>query len=165
MQTIDCIKSRRSVRNYKTDVPSQDSISKIIDTALMTPSGKNGQPWRIKLVYDKQLIDSISALSIYESWMKTAPIFMVIYLDKRTSYNYIKDAQACGAFMQTIMLTAHDIGLGSCWIGEIIARGEDVNALLNINSFDFELMGIITIGYATNSPKEVKRKTIRDILL
>ena len=96
MQTIDCIKSRRSVRNYKTDVPSQDSISKIIDTALMTPSGKNGQPWRIKLVYDKQLIDSISALSIYESWMKTAPIFMVIYLDKRTSYNYIKDNNNCG---------------------------------------------------------------------
>lgn len=85
MQTSDCIKTRRSVRNYKPDVPSQNLINEIITVALMTPSGKNGQPWRLRVINDKSLIDSISSLSIYKSWMQRAPIFMAIYLDKKTS--------------------------------------------------------------------------------
>ena len=97
--------------------------------------------------------------------MKTAPIFLAIYLDKKNSYNYTKDIQACGAFMQTIMLVAHDKGLGSCWIGEILAQSDNVNKILNIDASLYELMGIIVLGYSADDPKPCERKKIDEILL
>lgn len=44
--------------------------------------------------------------------------------------------------MQIIMLVAHDMGLCSCWIGEILAKSDDVNKLLNVDGTLYELMGI-----------------------
>lgn len=47
------------MRKYKKLVPTQDDNNEIIAVAIMTPSDKNGQPRRIKIINDKQLIDSI----------------------------------------------------------------------------------------------------------
>lgn len=165
MQTIECVKTRRSIRRYLSKVPDKSLVRSIIETSLLTPSGKNGQPWRIKIISESSQIYSISSLSIYKSWMKTAPIFLAIYLDKKNSYNYTKDIQACGAFMQTIMLVAHDKGLGSCWIGEILAQSDNVNKILNIDASLYELMGIIVLGYSADDPKPCERKKIDEILL
>lgn len=78
--------------------------------------------------------------------MKNAACFVVVFLDKSHSYHYIKDVQSCGAFIQNIMLAAHSLNIGSCWIGEILSQSKNVNMLLGIAD-NMELMGIVTLGY------------------
>lgn len=147
MNVIDCIKSRRSVRCYTEQHIDNKNIETIIKSAIWTPSGKNGQPWKFKIVDDKNMICKLSDLSIYGSWMKTASHFILVFLDKRYSYNYVKDVQSCGATMQNIMLTAHSLGIGSCWIGEILPKADEVKNILEIENDNIELMGVITLGY------------------
>lgn len=147
MDIYKCIKTRRSVRSYTAERVSDEVIDKILHSAIWTPSGKNGQPWKFKIVEDKNTINKLSDLSIYGSWMKKASHLILVFLDKKCSYNYLKDVQSCGAAMQNIMLTAHSLGIGSCWIGEILSRADVVKNILEIENDNIELMGIITLGY------------------
>lgn len=111
------------------------------------------------------VIDELSALSIYGHWMKKSSCFIVIFLDNSVSYNYIKDVQSCGAVMQNMMLAAHAMGVGSCWIGEILSKENDVKSILEVQNDKLELMGIITLGYQKSEPKNVGRKPIEYFLL
>lgn len=45
MDIIEGLKSRRSIRAYKKDPVSKDTIRKILDAAIRSPSGMNTQPW------------------------------------------------------------------------------------------------------------------------
>ena len=65
MDVFDCIKTRRSIRNYTDQPINKTDINKIIEAAVWTPSGKNGQPWKFKVITDKGLIEQISEMSIY----------------------------------------------------------------------------------------------------
>ena len=73
MDVIECITTRRSVRQYTPESIDQHIIRQILEAGISAPSGKNGQPWKFKIITDKNLICSVSKLSIYGSWMKTSP--------------------------------------------------------------------------------------------
>ena len=165
MDALECVKGRRSVRDYTEQDLDKDAIKLIVDAGIWAPSGKNGQPWRFKIVTDKEDIKALSDLSVYGSWMRKAPCFIVIFLDKLHSYNYIKDVQSCGAVMQNMMLAAHAVGIGSCWIGEILPKAEEVKQILEIKNCNMELIGIITLGYAKSAPINVGRKNEEYFLL
>ena len=102
---------------------------------------------------------------MYGSWMKDAACFIIVYLDKACSYNYIKDVQSCGAAMQNIMLSACEFNIGTCWIGEILSKANDVNNILNIKNDNFELMGIVTLGYNLGETINSSRRNIESFLL
>ena len=165
MDVFECIKTRRSVRGYTDQKVDSEMLDKILQSAIWTPSGKNGQPWKFKIVEDKTIINRLSDLSVYGSWMRTASHFILIFLDKSFSYNYIKDVQSCGAAMQNIMLTAHSLGVGSCWIGEILPKAKDVKSILNINNDNIELMGIVTLGYKARRTLNPGRKEYSSFLI
>ena len=158
MDTLECIKTRRSIRSYTDQIIDSGLIDKLIDSAIWAPSGKNGQPWKFCIITDKDKINIISDLSIYGKWMRTAPCFIVVLLDKNKSYDYLKDAQSCGAAIQNILLTAHSLGLGTCWIGEILKMGEKIKNILDIHNDQVELMAAITIGYPQGSSINADRK-------
>ncbi len=166
MNVLEAIKTRRSVRRYSGRPITTDKINGILQAAIWTPSGKNGQPWKFKVVTEKTLIDQISTLSIYGSWMKTAPLFVAVFLDSECSYNHTKDVQSCGAAMQNMMLAAHELDIGSCWIGEILAKSYEVKEILKINNSKLNLMGIVVFGYRENDNRvKSERKNIETFLL
>ena len=47
MDAIDCIKTRMSIRKFKTDPVPQDVLMQVIETAQWSPSYKNSQPWEV----------------------------------------------------------------------------------------------------------------------
>ena len=97
MKIFDGIISRRSVRLYNSKPIEIENINKIIESAIWAPSGKNGQPWKFKIITKKNIIEEIAKLSANSRWLKTAPWLIIVYLDKVCSYHYIKDVQSCGA--------------------------------------------------------------------
>lgn len=165
MDSLECIRTRRSVRKYTSQPLTDDEIRQIIQAAVDAPSGKNGQPWKFRIVTDQSIIEAVSKNSIYYSWLRTSPCFVIVFLDKSCSYNHLKDTQSCGAVMQNMMLAAHALGIGSCWIGEILPQETEVKKLLSIDNEDLRLMGIVSFGYACGEVINVGRKEIEEFII
>lgn len=164
MDLLEVIKTRRSVRSYLETPIDEKVIMELIESAIWAPSSKNNQPWKFKIINEQKIISEISDHSIHGEWMKTAPCFIVVYLDKQKTTNYTKEVQSCGAAIQNILLYAHSIGLGSCWVGEV-QNNNDINGILSIDSEKFELIGIITIGYYKQSRQYGIRKAAYKFLM
>ncbi|MDD5292623.1 MAG: nitroreductase family protein, partial [Candidatus Omnitrophica bacterium] len=92
------------------------------------------------------------SLTEYSSIIKKANVVILVFLDKRNSYNLVKDAQAVGACIQNMLLCAAELGISSCWMGEILNQKAKVNKLLNIKS-RYELMAAVALGYSDKKSK------------
>lgn len=165
MDTIECIQTRRSTRFFQSTPLEKNIIFKILKTAIWAPSAKNRQPWKFKIIIDKKIINTVSDLSNQLKWVKTAPCLIFVFLNQKDSENYIKDAQSCGAVMQNILLTAHSLGVGSCWIGELFTKQEEVFKLCNIKKDKLDFMGAITLGYPRLITNTSSRKELETFLL
>lgn len=164
MKIFGGIKSRQSVRLYNSEPIEIEFINQIIESAIWAPSGKNGQPWKFKIVTEQNIIEEIAKLSANSRWLKTAPCLIIVYLDKGCSYHYIKDVQSCGAAIQNMLLTAHEMGVGSCWIGSLLEKADDINKLLEVDD-SLELMSVVSFGYGRGKSINVGRKDINEFLL
>lgn len=163
--TIEVIKSRRSVRSYKPDEVPLEDIQLLLEAARWAPSGKNGQPWKFAVIaQDKQIIDKISNLSIYKRWIQTAPCLIVVFLDKNLMYDRQKDTMAIGAAIQNLMLAADELGIGTCWLGEILKEENEIKELLAAPE-NLELMAIITVGYPERKAPVTKRRELNESIV
>ena len=164
MKIFDGIISRRSVRLYNPKAIKVESINKVIEAATWAPSGKNDQPWKFKIITEQNIIEEIAKLSANSRWLKTAPCLIIVYLDKVCSYHYIKDVQSCGAAIQNMLLAAHEMGVGSCWIGSLLEKADDINKLLEVDD-SLKLMSVVSFGYGRGKSINVGRKDINEFLL
>ena len=164
MKIFEGVVSRRSVRLYNFKPIETESLNRIIQAAIWAPSGKNGQPWKFKIISDKNIIEEISKLSVNSRWIKTAPCLIVVYLDKMCSYNYVKDVQSCGAAIQNMLLTAHDMNIDGCWIGEFLEKADAINELLRTGDC-LELMAVVSFGYGRGKTATPARKDINYFLI
>lgn len=164
MDALTCLKTRCSVRRYTQQPIGEQEIQHILEAAIQAPSGKNGQPWRFKVITDQDAIVQLSGLSAYGVWMKTAPLWILVFLDHHSSYHYVKDVQSCGAAIQNMMLAAHALGIGSCWVGEILSKAEEIKKILHLGEH-LELMALITFGYPAGQPIKPARKQLGSFLL
>ena len=166
MDINDAIISRRSIRNFNDKHINDEIVIQLLTAAIMAPSGKNKQPWNFYVISkDKELIKIISELSQYKSWLSKASCLIVVFLDKNISYHYVKDIQAIGASIQNILLAAYELGIGSCWIGNILENEEKVKNSLEICNDNLELMAIVALGYTDNYITRYQRKGLNEVLL
>lgn len=157
------IAKRKSCRSYLTKEVNINDIYTLLESARWAPSGKNGQPWRFVIVKDEKIKETIANCSIYKKWMKTADTFIVVYLDKEKSYNYKKDLQGIGAAIENICLQATSMGIGTCWIGEILEKDAKVDALLKVPQ-SFELMAVICVGYEDKAGEKTDRVELNEVV-
>jgi nitroreductase len=155
----DAIKKRRSIRRYTEKMPNEEDIRKILEAAIWAPSGLNNQPWKFKVINDKDEKDGLAKFTSYGKIIKRAQAAICVFLDKDTMYNREKDTMAIGACIQNILLQAHALGIGTCWLGEILNKKEQVEKYLKVRPA-YELMAVITLGYpgekAAGSRKKLK---------
>ena len=146
MQNI--IQTRTSIRLYNPQPISQENIDTILQSAILAPSAKNLQPWRFVVVQqDKQLIHNIADLMQHSTFIKSADCLICVFLDKDNTFDYTKDCQSIGACIENMLLTATSLGIGSCWIGEILDKQTEVKELLQVEQSRYDLMAIVSLGY------------------
>lgn len=110
---IEKLKSRRSVRSFKSDMPPKEVIDEIISAGLYAPSGMNRQPVIIVAVTNKEMRDKLSRMNA-EIMGKdvdpfyNAPVVLIVLADKAAP-TYLYDGTLV---MENLMLAAHDEGLG-----------------------------------------------------
>jgi nitroreductase len=83
-------------------------------------------------------------------------------VDNNISNIHFKHVQAIGAAIQNMLLTAHELGLGTCWIGEILKNEDKVKELLGISSSELQL--VIAVGYPSKKSQS-KRKDISKAII
>jgi nitroreductase len=144
METAEVIRNRRSVREFVGDPVSADELDQLLEAARWAPSGLNNQPWRFMCITDRSLIVELSDLTRYRGVVAGAPALIAVFLDATEMYDRTKDLMSAGAAIQNVLLAAHDMGLGACWLGEILARRADVESLLDASD-DLEFVALVAL--------------------
>lgn len=155
MKLFSAIQKRRSIRSFIKKRVSQDKITAICQAARWAPSGLNNQPWRFIIVQDKEIKEKISSFTEYRSVIKRADFIIVVFLDKKESYHRIKDAQAMGACIQNMLLCAFELGISSCWMGEILNKKVKVRNFFSLKP-RYDLMAAVAFGYSKRRTKSYR---------
>lgn len=69
MDLVELIKTRRSIRKFKSAKVSREVISAILDLARWAPSAHNAQPWRI-IVIDDDAVKARLATAMGKAWLE-----------------------------------------------------------------------------------------------
>lgn len=163
MKALRLIKARRSIRKFKKKTVSKQAVEKILEAGRWAPSGLNNQPWRF-MVLDKTRKNGLTAFTHYGHIIKSADKAILIFLDKKASYNYEKDLMAVGACIQNMLLYIHSQKLGACWLGEILNQRKQLEKFLKIPKY-LELEAVLVLGYPLSIPKRGKRKQLKNLLI
>lgn len=153
-EALENIKTRRSIRKYKPDMVPQEILDKIIEAGLYAASGMGQQNTIIIQVTNKELRDKISKMNQEIGGWKEgfdpfygAPV-MLIVLAKKDWPNRVYDGSLV---MGNLMLAAHDLGIGSCWIHRAKQEfetdwGKEFLKSLGIEE-EYEGIGHCALGY------------------
>ena len=173
---MEAIERRRSIRKYKDTPVENELIEKLITSASLAPSGNNTQPWHFIIVDDNDLKEEIARVSHNQTWMLSAPVFIVcvadirsgikddgnIFLDERSSQFELKQIIRDTAIsVQHLVLEAEQQGLGTCWVAGF--EQKEIRPVLGIPEDKF-VVSIVTVGYADEAPKQRPRKNIDEII-
>ena len=163
-EVIKCIKERRSIRKFSDKVIPDDILDEILTSGTYAASGMNRQSAIILAVKDRALRDRISYLNAKFSGKEGfdpfygAPVVLVVLADKDIS-TYLYDGSLV---MSNLMLSAHSLGIGSCWIHrakEVFSspEGKEILASLGIGE-NYEGIGNCILGYPLDNEKMIPSK-------
>jgi len=158
METMDAILTRRSIRKYLSDPVNRDVIENVIKAGMNAPSAGDEQPWHFVIIDRRDLLEKISEVHPYAKMLKGTPAAVLVCGDQHIPK--FKDfwIQDCSAASQNMLLAAHDLGLGSVWIGvyPVEKMIQELRGLLNIPAH-VAPFSIIAMGY----PAEEKSSRLR----
>ena len=172
MSVDEAIKGRRSVRTYKKDEVEEDLIREIIEAATFAPSAKNGQQWRFTVLtgaskdkftdmyrseLDKLTFDVGSSYGSC-TMMERAPVVIVVWNTNKLGWT--TEIHSVSAAIQNLLLKAYALGLGTCWIGDILYTSE---AIVDYFKKSSKLLAAITVGWSDANPGPRPRLSVDDV--
>ena len=168
-EIMNVMKERRSIRKFKPDMPSKEDLNQIIEAGLYAASGMGKQAAIIVAVTNKELRDKLSEMNRrIGGWEKGFDPFygapaMLIVLAKKDWPTGIYDGSLV---MGNLMLAAHDLGIGSCWIHRAKEEFETQWGMELLKSLgiedEYEGIGHCALGYVDGEyPNTPERKENR----
>ena len=172
MNFTEIAQNRQSCRNYDSsrDV-EKEKIEKILNSAILSPSACNGQPYHLTVCTGetaKKAAKATQGMGM-NKFASDAPVLIVI-----SEKPYVKTA-AIGSKLKGNDYRSIDIGIASAYItaeataqglGSCILGWLDDNKLREICGVDGAVRLVITIGYPSLDDKlrDKKRKDFSDIV-
>lgn len=167
MDLDKAIKSRRSVRKYKSREPDWRDIIECIDAARYAPMAGNIYTLKFILVHDEEKIQKI-AQACQQPFVNQAQYLVVVCSNpKRTLNAYGKMGetfvhQQAGAAIQNFLLKIVEKGLSTCWIGYFVEK--QIKNILKIKE-EMQIEALFPIGYELAKPLTKKAKIELDNIL
>jgi nitroreductase len=148
MDVYQCIRSRRTVRDYKPDPIPQEALTKILQAGRWAPSSSNTQKWRFIVVQDRETLGALGKIATQGSFIAQAPLAIAIVMD-----NAPRPQLDAGRALQQMELMAWSLGIGMCFVGVREAdQQRAVKKLLSIPEA-MELITLLPFGYRAEGPK------------
>jgi nitroreductase len=174
MDTLEATSRRRSIRRFKSTPVARELIERVLDISLQAPSAKNRQPWRFVVLqgaereklarlmeegaaFLKGRGENVGSAEGSARVVRQAPVTIVVFnaayeheglIFDHLTYN-APDIQSIGGMVQTMLLAAESLGLGSLWICDILVAYPTIRQWLGRKQ---ELVTAISMGYADESP-------------
>ena len=165
MSTIDELRERKSVRRFLNKPVPEDVRDTIIDCAINAPTAGNQMLYTILDMTDPAIKKVLARTCDHQGFIADAPMVLVFLADCRRwrdAYDLagcesrdpgVGDWQlACQDALiaaQNAVVAAHALGLGSCYIGDMVENREEVVELLDLDKWVFPVT-LLVFGYPTS---------------
>jgi FMN reductase (NADPH)/FMN reductase [NAD(P)H] len=179
--TIETIMQRRSVRAYDSR-PIDDNVKEsIINAALRAPTAGNLMLYSIIEVNDAGKKDTLARTCDNQPFIACAPWVLLFLADYQRWYDYFQSCKVddfckmnglasrtpsegdlmlacCDAVIaaQTAVIAAESLGVGSCYIGDIMENYEAHQALFNLPRYTFPIC-LLCLGYPHQKVEKQQR--------
>lgn len=186
MDTLTAIAARRSIRRFRPDPIPRQTVERLLEATVQAPSAKNVQPWRFVVLEGEPhrqlaqlMLDraqefkargwNIGSLEGTAKAMLGAPLTVVVLNaappeaippEGRDDWNFVM-LQSTGGAIQTLLLAAAELGLGSLWICDILYCYDEVRDRLGRS--DETLVAAVTLGYADEAPGPRPRRPWQEV--
>lgn len=174
-QTIQELFERKSIRAYEERDLSPEEKRLILQAATMAPSAGNQQLYTILDITDQRLKDALAVSCDDQPFIAKAKLVLIFCADCQKWYDGFRETGCAprhpgvGDLMlavldaaiaaQNAVTAAESLGIGSCYIGDIMERCEQHRALLNLPPYVFPA-AMLVFGYPTAQQK-VRKKPAR----
>jgi nitroreductase len=159
MDAIEALRTRRSVRVYDRKPGPEELIEKIIDTARLAPSANNIQPWDFVVVTEPGTRKEIADLTDYGKFIAEAGACVAVFA--KGVKHYLEDGSAA---TENILVAAHALGLGTCWVaGYRKDYAEPIARLLGAPE-GHHLVALVSLGYPAEDPEVHGKRGLSDVL-
>lgn len=164
MDALECILTRKSTKKYKSDEVPAELIEKIVAAGKAAPTGMNKQSPIILAISNRQVRDELSALNAKAAGVENADLFygapvVLAVLAKKDVITHLYDGSLV---MGNMLLAAHALGLGACWIHRAketfeMPEGKVLLKKLGIEG-EYEGIGNCIVGYPDGEPQTKEKK-------
>ncbi|NRD79687.1 nitroreductase [Bacillus sp. BRMEA1] len=155
MTIIEVIKSRRTIKKFKSDHVDQQLIKKWLDAAAMAPNHRMTEPWEIYFIGP----ETRGKLNHKTNFGNAPVVIAIISKQGATVVETEENKAAVSCFIQNFMLAAWDEGVGTFWSS--IGMKEGNRELMSIPE-DYDLLGMFGVGYPEEIPDPKPRTEIEN---
>ena len=168
-QTIAQLKDRKSVRVFTDQPIPQEAVTAILESAVNAPTAGNQQLYTIIQVTRQDLKERLAESCDHQPFIAQAPLVLVFCADCRKWYEAFRAAgceprkPGVGDLLlavsdtniaaQNAVVAAHSLGIGSCYIGDIMENAEVQREILSLPQYVFPA-AMLVFGYPTAQQME-----------
>ena len=183
---LNIIRTRRSVRVYKTGKVTDEQLETILEAARWAPSGANTQPWefvvtrdrkkmkRVREIYDnewrqRKREDPVNYKGLKKDYVGDVSVLVLVCGDARTQRVYLTTRQpgdreklfqaSVANAVQQMMLAAASMNLGTVWVSVREEVEPELRELFGVPR-ELRLLWICPIGHARAWPKAKPRRKL-----
>lgn len=169
--TIKTLLNRGSLRTYKNEMVSKEHLDIILECAMRAPTAGNMMTYSVIVIENQELKDKLAISCDNQPFIAKAPVLLVFLADLNKWYKYYENnntrdfleekgenfigpassnlflaMQDAVIAAQNVVIAAQSIGLGTCYIGDIMEKVEYHRELLNLPKYVYPVT-MLTLGY------------------
>ncbi len=158
MEKLDYILDRRSIRRFSDQKIDDKQIKSLLTAAMYAPSAVNMQPWHFVVIDDPSMMKKIMEIHPHARMLQSASHAIVVCGDEHLQHADGYWVVDCGAATQNMLLAAHTMELGACWVG-IHPREERLTSFSRLLQLPSHVLpfALVALGY----PEEQKPRPQR----
>jgi nitroreductase len=154
MDVLEAIKDRRSVRKYTQELISEDQLAQILEAGRWAPSRGNSQAWKFIVLKDAQILKELAEAITNGKFLAEAPRGVVVVVNPKSSKHPEQEAAAA---IQNMLLAAHALGLGTCWISIHGTDYEEKAKQLLLIPKEELCVSVVSIGHPAEIPEKGRK--------
>jgi nitroreductase len=155
---LNFIFGRRSIRAYAPGAVSDEAVRMLLEAAMAAPSAVAKDPWRFVVIRHRATLEQIAAALPYGQMLATAALGIAVCGDLDVAHDrqlsYL--LQDCSAAIENLLLAAHALGLGACWLG-VHPREDRIQHLRQILELPPQILPVACLSLGLPGEKKAPR--------
>ena len=153
--SLNLLFARRSVRRYAPGEIADATLRDLLEAAMAAPSACCKDPAEFIVVRDQARREALAAVLPNGQMLPQAPVAIVVCGDLQRAHSgelsYL--LQDCSAAIENLLLAAHALGLGACWLG-VHPRSERLTQLAAMFGLPSHIVpvAVIALGRPAETP-------------